>query len=317
MEYNEDMKAFIFDPLWSTLITPELESRLADSGIETIITETVCPLQDCSELFSGTEERLLCINPDYVGWKLTATDYGTIPNLKAILPASTSYAWIDTVIANEKKIPIVNVRNFSTDAVAEWAVMMLLNLARQVPRLIKDEFPLDYADDFMKYRGVQLKGKSVGIIGMGNIGRAIAERLDSLGLDVSYWSQSSRNNRYNYKDIEDLIAGSDIILPTFAHTPETDQLLSDDLLARIKPSAMIIDCIELANREKIIELVSSGLLFGYGFEAPPATFKSYPGNIWAAPAYAWATDQSMYNMLSLWIKNMIDVSNGEFHNRVN
>ena len=145
------MKAFIFDPLWYELITDEITEKLNKSGLEVIVKDDLAPLSECKELFEGDEERILCLNPDYVGFKLSADDYKDIPNLKAILNASTSFSWIDGSFAKEKNIPICNIRGFSSEAVAEWAIMMMLNVARKIPNLIKNGFPLDFGMDFIKY----------------------------------------------------------------------------------------------------------------------------------------------------------------------
>lgn len=311
------MKAFIFDPLWDELVTGELIDKLKANNIEPIVATRIAPLSDCVALFEADDERILCVNPDYVSWKLSADDYKNIPNLKAILGAATSFSWIDARYANENGITIANVRNFSTQAVAEWAVTMLLNLARQTPRLIKDGFPLDFDKDFMKYRGVELHGKTAGIIGLGHNGTAIAERFKGLGLNVIYWSRSARNEAYEYHELDEIFATADVIVPAFAHNDETDVLITDELLGKLKPSAIVIDIVELKNKDKIIELVKDGKIFGYGFEAEPKSFDTYEGNIWAAPAYGWVTDGSMNNVMTKWVENMVDAANSKFPNRVN
>lgn len=311
------MKAFIFDPLWDDLVTDELLIQLKDGGIEPVVTKKIAPLLESKALFEGDEERILCVNPDYVGWKLSADDYKDIPNLKAILGAATSFSWIDTSYADSSKIPICNVRNFSTQAVAEWATTMLLNIARQTPRLIKDGFPLDFDKDFMKYRGIELHGKTAGIIGLGHNGVAIAERLKGLGLKVVYWSKNTRDDRYEYRELASIFKEADVIVPAFAHNTETDVLITDELLDNLKPSSIVIDIVELENKDKILERVKNGKIFGYGFEAKPESFDKYEGNVWAAPAYGWVTDGSMNNVMTKWVQNMIDASNGKFPRKVN
>ncbi len=311
------MKAFIFDPLWDELVTDEHNNVLNSADIELTVVKEIASLSNCKELFEGDEERVLCVNPDYVDWKLSSDDYKNIPNLKAILGAATSFSWIDAGYANENNIAICNVRNFSTQAVAEWAVTMLLNVARQVPRLIKDGFPLDFDKDFMKYRGVELKGKTAGIVGLGHNGVAIAERLKGLGLNVVYWSKNTRNNEYEYRELADIFEHADVIVPAFAHNKETDSLISDELLDKLKPSAIIVDIVELENKDKILELVKNGKIFGYGFEAKPKSFDHYEGNVWAAPAYGWVTDGSMNSVMTKWLENIVDAANGKFPNRVN
>lgn len=69
------MKAFIFDPLWDELVTKELVDKLKTNNIEPIVIKEIAPLSNSAALFEGNDERLLCVNPDYVSWKLTADDY--------------------------------------------------------------------------------------------------------------------------------------------------------------------------------------------------------------------------------------------------
>lgn len=312
------MKAFIFDPLWDDLITDELSSQLKKSGLELLITKAIAPLSENRALFAGDEERILCLNPDYVGFKLSSNDYKNIPNLKAVLGAATSFSWIDTAYADQNNIPVCNIRNFSTQAVAEWAITMLFNVARQVPRLIKDGFPLDFDKDFMKYRGVELRGKTAGIIGLGNIGGAIAERLRGLGMNIVYWSRSPKETDYQYKDLAELFKTADVLFPTMALNDETKKLITPELLTTMKPSAIFISIVhELFDEQIVLGMVKSGKLFGFGFEASPASFNKYEGNVFAAPAYAWVTDGSMNNSMTKWVENMVNAAQNSFPNRVN
>ncbi len=312
------MKAFIFDPLWDELITDELLEKLKASGLELVITKEIAPLGECKALFKGDDERLLCLNPDYVSWRLTNDDYKDIPNLKGILIASTGFEWVDQKVANERNIPICQIVNFSTQAVAEWALTMMFNLARQTPRLIKDNFPLDYDKDFMKYRGVQLKGKTAGIIGLGHIGSAIAEACKGIGMNVIYWSRSSTNDAYKKMSLEEVLSTADVIFPTAAKNAETLALITDDHIKSIKKSAMLVDIAHgMFNQEKILDMVAKGELFGYGFEGKPSEFTKFEGNVWAAPSYAWTTYESMHNSVVLWTDNMVDAVNGKFPTRVN
>lgn len=312
------MKAFIFDPLWDDLVTDDLLEKITRSGLEIVVKKDIAPLSECKELFDGDEERLLCLNPDYVSWKLPSNDYKDIPNLKAILIASTGFEWVEQDVANERNIPICQIVNFSTQAVAEWAIMMMFNLARQTPRLIKDNYPLDFDKDFMKYRGVQLKGKTAGIIGLGHIGSAIAEACKGLGMEVVYWSRSSTNDAYNKVSLEELMSSADVIFPTAAKSPETLALISDDHIKSMKKTAILVDIAHgLFNQEKVLAMVASGDLFGYGFEGEPNEFIKFEGNVWAAPSYAWTTYESMHNSVVLWTDNMVSAAKNQFPTRVN
>lgn len=312
------MKAFIFDPLWDDLITDTLLSSLDAVGIETIVTKEIAPLSSCRSLFEGDDDRILCVNPDYVSWNLAVGDYSGIPHLKGIFGAATSFSWIDMTYAEKNDIPVCNIRNFSTEAVAEWAITMMFNVARQIPQIIKDGFPLDFDKDFMKYRGVELHGRTAGIIGLGHNGSAIAERCAGLGMDVIYWSRSSSKDEYKHVELDELFGTADVIFPAFAKNDETNGLITDELLSSMKDSAMIIDIIELdTNKKTILKMVKEGRLFGYGFESKPGTFDEYDGNVWAAPAYAWVTDGSMNNAMTKLVENMINAASNKFPNKVN
>lgn len=311
------MKAFIFDPIWSQLVTDELLAKLESAKIEIVVTEKVAPLAQCTPLFNGSEPRILALNPDYVGWKLASADYEMIPNLKGILGAATSVGWIDRTFAAANDVPICNIRNFSTEAVAEWAITMMFNLARQLPRLIKDQFPLDFDKDFMKYRGVEIHGRTAGIIGLGDIGHSIAKRCAGLGMKVIYWSRSAKDVSYQRCELSDLFRQADVVFPTIADNAETRTLISPDHLRSMKSSAMLVSVVHgIYDQDLVIELVKNHKLFGYGFEAKPATFTNYPGNIWAAPAYAWVTAESMNLSMRRWVENMVSAAKGEFPNRV-
>src|ERR1700684_2056442 len=108
------MKAFVFDPLWHELVDEELKNKLNKAGVEVTLITEVKPLAETKALFEGSEERLLCLNPDYVGWKLKSSDYDSIPNLKGILIESTGFEWVEQDSANSLGIPICQIVDFST-----------------------------------------------------------------------------------------------------------------------------------------------------------------------------------------------------------
>lgn len=311
------MKAFIFDPLWDTIITPQLLWKLDQAGLDILVKKHVHNLHECKELFLGDEERIVCLNPDAIDWSLTAEDYKDIPHLKAILCSVTSLSWLDSSYANDHNIPICNIRNYSTQAVAEWAILTALALARRLPLLIKDKFPLDFNEDFIKYQGKQIRGMTAGIIGLGNIGTAIAERCQGLGMEVTYWSRSPKKSPYHRVELDTLMSKSDIIFPAVALHKDTIGLISDDHVRSIKPSALFISIDELYNDRLfnhglILEMVKKMQLFGFGFEASPATFNQYEGNVWAVPPYAWDTKTSIHNAINIWVEAMVRIVRRDF-----
>ena len=102
---------------------------------------------------------------------------------------------------------------------------------------------------------------------------------------------------------------------------DTDISSKDMLVEKSKgyeESASLISTVHgIFNKKMVLEMVADNRLFGFGFEAEPGSFSSYKGNVWAAPAYAWVTEESMYNSIVQLTDNMIAASKGEFTNRVN
>lgn len=312
------MKAYVFDPLWPSLISTDNQEHLKVNGVQVVNVTTGSALSDCPDLFADTDDKILAINPDYVGWKLPANAFDRIQNLKCIITQSTSFGWVDTEFAKVNNIPVCNIRNFSTDAVAEWAVMMMLNVVRRIPLLIKDGFPLNYASDFQTYQGMNLKDKTAGIIGLGNIGQAIATRCAGMGMRVQYWNRMPKQTEFEYQELQTILLESDVIFPTMADNDETNHLITDDMLQAIKPGAIFISVVHQYNAHPLLlDMVKNNRLFGYGFEADPAAFNTFDGNVWAAPKYAWCTDGSMRKAMDLFVKAIANAACGHFPTRVN
>jgi lactate dehydrogenase-like 2-hydroxyacid dehydrogenase len=96
------------------------------------------------------------------------------------------------------------------------------------------------------------------------------------------------------------------------------KLITTELLASMKPSAMFVSVVhDLFDEQIVLDMVKNGNLFGFGFEAAPGSFNKYEGNVWAAPAYAWTTDGSMNNSMVKWVENMVNATQDNFPNRVN
>ena len=114
------------------------------------------------------------------------------------------------------------------------------------------------------------------------------------------------------------MAEADLIFPIVAVNDETKRLITTEMLNSMKRTAIVVDMVdELADHKLLAEKVLGGELYGFGFEAKPGTFNDYEGNVWAAPAYGWVTDNSMYGTIEKWVENMVNATKGEFPNKVN
>lgn len=306
------MKVIILTPNRAGVFTKELEEKLQGAVDILFVTEPK-KLQTIAELQSD-EEKIVAIDPDLLGWSVTKEDIEYIKNCKAICLQTTSFGWIDTAHAQSLGIPITNLRGFSTEAVAEFALMMTLSLARKMPIVIHD----GYKQDFVKHQGVELKGKKVGVIGLGSIGKRYAELCAGIGMKVSYWSRNAKDERFTFLELENLLETSDVVFPAMADNDETEKIITNELLSKIKPSALFVSIAhKLYDHALVIEMAKQGKLFGYAFEEENGNPSNYEGNILALPSLAWATDGSMTKNGELWTESILQAVQGAFPTKIN
>ncbi len=290
------MKIFVLSPNKDAVFSKELIAKLEQAG-DVVFDVVPKPFSEVEGLTTGTEERILAIDPDFCNWSLTKADIESIPALKALVLQTTGFDWVDTTYAKDKGINIFNLKGFSTEAVAEWALFMALALARKLPVLAQD----NWQQDFVKHQGVELKGKTAGIVGLGNIGTRIAELAHGAGMNVLYWSRASKDTRFTYSELSDLFREADVVFPTMANNAESEQLLNAEVFNMLKCSSLVVSVMHnLPVHELLLEKVASGNLYGYAFEEN-AAFNKYKGNIFASPEIAWATDGSMSRNGELWV----------------
>ena len=308
------MKVFILSPNVDTLFTPELKKKLKSSG-EVIIDKKPRDISKVKALFQGDEQRILALDPDFTEWKVNNGDIKKIPNLKAICLQTTSFSWIDVDYVKKLNIPVINLRGFSSKAVAEWAILMTFNVARKVPLVIKEDWKYDYS----KHKGIEIFGKTAGVVGMGSIGTNIAEKCKGLGMKVVYWSKNTRDNRFKYMKLEKLMKTADVIYPAVARNEKTAGLVTDKMIKGMKKSAIFVSVVhDVYNHKLLLKQADKNEIYGYAFEEESkVTFNKYKGNVWAGPQLAWATDGSMKRNAEQWVESVVSASKGSFKNRVN
>ncbi|HOO68232.1 MAG TPA: NAD(P)-dependent oxidoreductase, partial [Bacilli bacterium] len=266
--------------------------------------------------FNDKNDKVLGLNPDYYDWNFKNEYIDKISNIKAICLGTTSYSWVDIDYCKNKNIPVTNVPKYSTEAVSEYALFMMLSLARKLPLQIKNGFKLEYDKSMLM---TNIENKTVGIIGLGAIGSNIARLCTNLGMKVIYWSKTSRNENYKNVSLEELFNESDFIVPTFLVNDDTKRIITDSLINRMKKSVSIINILneEILNSKLVIEKVKNNEIYGYAFEDNKANINDYVGNILVLPAYAWYTKEALDNLQQIWVDSIISACNNNIINQVN
>lgn len=307
------MKIFILSPNYDTLFTSELRSHLKSAGT-VVVQKEIIPFERVKGLYDGSEERILAIDPDFCDWNLPNEVIDKIPNLKAVVLQTTSFSWIDGKYIAELKIPVVNLRGFSSIAVAEWATMIVMNVARKVPVVAQDKWKQDYTN----HQGIELRGKTAGIVGLGRIGTAIAENMAGLGMNVQYYSKNPKDKRFKSVTLEKLMETSDVILPAVAKNEETKGIITDKMIKSMKKTAIFVSIVHnVYNHELLLKLAEAEKIYGYGFETSKAEFGKYKGNVWAGPELAWCTEDSMRKNAIQWTEAIINASKGKYPTKIN
>lgn len=306
------MKVIILSPNADLLFTDELKGKIK-SAAEAVFIKDTKPLLDVPELFDD-EQKIVAIDPDFCAWNVPKEVIGKMKNVQAICLQTTSFSWIDTVEAKKQGIPVINLRGFSTEAVAEWAFMMAMNVARKLPLIIKDS----WKQDISKHQGMELKGKIVGIIGLGTIGSRIAEICNSLGMEVVYWSRSSKDERFSFSELDDLMKKADFIFPTLAQNEETTGLITDEMLKSMRRSSIFVSIVhKIYNHDLILQLVKEDKLYGYAFETEKEKMTDFEGNVWAGPELAWCTSETFRRNAEQWTEAIVKAVKNDYSTQVN
>lgn len=201
--------------------------------------------------------------------KLAATVLSQCPNLKYLSVAFTGLDHIDLAYCKEHGIEVQNASGYSTTAVSELAIGLMLDLLRKITCL---DGTIRQGEGRGMFLGRELKGKTVGVVGTGAIGTATIRLLLAFGCKVVAWNRSRHEDveamGVSYCSLEDLLRQSDIVT---LHTPlnnETFHLIDAPQLALMKPTAILINTARgnVANIDAVAVALKEGRLAGAGFD---------------------------------------------------
>ena len=201
-------------------------------------------------------------------------------SVKLICEAGTGYNNIAIDAARERGITVCNVPAYSSERVAHTAVMMMLNLASTMQTQIKMLANGDHRNftDHLIVPHVELNGKTLGIVGAGNIGRQVIKVGQALGMKVIAYNRSPREDEENlhFDTLEKVLKESDFISLHCPLTDATHHLINEETLALMKPSAFLINTSRggLIDEPALIKALQENKIAGAGLDVqeqePPA-----------------------------------------------
>lgn len=262
------------------------------------------------------EDKILLVDPDWYNWDINEKHLNKIKNLKAICLSTTAYDWIDLEYCRNNNIIVTNIPKYSTDSVAEYAVFLMMCLAKKFPLQLKKDFKMEYSQEMLTS---EIRNKTVGIIGLGTIGSRVAELCSNLGMEVIYWNRTDRENNYKKADLETIFTDADFIIPAFATNNETKKIISDDLINKMNNNAfinVINNPNEIYNHQLLIELAEQGKI-SYAFEIyNNENMYNYKGNIMSTAPYSFYTKEAINRLVAIWCENTNSIINEKQQNVV-
>jgi len=192
-----------------------------------------------------------------------------MPNLKLITTLSVGTDWIDLEAARERKIVVSNEKGVNSEAVAEHCFGLILDLAKRITeadRAIRQKENYAPAD----YLGINIFGRTIGIIGVGDIGRTVARIAGGFNMRVIGINKSSTKvPGVTLVNLEQLLEESDIIVVTVPFTKETENLLSTKEFQKMKRGVLIVSISreKIIDKKALLENIQQGKVAGFGFDA--------------------------------------------------
>jgi D-3-phosphoglycerate dehydrogenase len=247
--------------------------RLRDAGHEVDIQLDLTPEQ-LLEAIVGAHALII-----RSATKVTAEVLAAGMDLVVVGRAGIGLDNVDTAAATERGVMVVNAPQSNTLSAAEHTMALLLASARNVPQahaaLVQGRW------ERSKWEGVELSDKTLGIIGLGRIGKLVAQRAMAFGMrlvayDPFVSEDRARQINVTLVSLDELVEQSDFITLHLAKTPETIGLIGKDMLAKAKPSLRLVNVARggIVDEAALAEAVSSGQIAGAAldvFDAEPTT----------------------------------------------
>ncbi len=252
-----------------------------------------------------------------------------LPNLKMITMLATGYNVIDVNAAKANGITVCNVPAYGTDSVAQHAFALILSLSNQVhlhaASVAKGEWQRSPDFGYALTPLTELAGKTLGIVGMGNIGRQTARIGEAFGMNILYNSRSEKKGvSGRYVTLQELFAQSDFISLHCPLTDENFEFVNASLIQLMKRTACIINTArgQLVNEQDLADALNNGTIAGAGLDV---LSKEPPGDnplITAkkcviTPHNAWMTKEARQRIMEETKRNIRSFIEGKPVNVVN
>jgi phosphoglycerate dehydrogenase-like enzyme len=241
--------------------------------------------------------------------------------LRVVARFGVGYDAIDVAAATRGKIPVTITPGTNEDSVAEQALALLFGVFRKVPQRDRDV----RNGTFRRSVGARLQGKTLGLVGLGRIGRALAWRAAGLGMKVIACDPCANTafcdqQRIGLCDLESLFKTADIVSLHLPGTPETNKIINARTLSLMKPTVVLINTARgvLVDEAALVEALQNGTIAAAGldvFQREPlpadSPFLSLPNVVLSPHVAGWDYD-SIAGMAELSARCVVDLYQGHW-----
>ncbi|HCE58979.1 MAG TPA: glycerate dehydrogenase [Prolixibacteraceae bacterium] len=254
-----------------------------------------------------------------------------LPQLKYIGVLATGFNVVDTVAARDAGIVVTNIPAYSTASVAQMVFSHILNFVQNVGIHAKSVSAGEWAASadfaYWKTPQMELAGKTLGIIGFGQIGQAVAKIALAFGMRVIFTNRSKKNTALEATqvDLDTLLKESDFVSVNCPLTPENSGFINKETIGKMKPTAFLVNTGRgpLVNEQDLADALNAGIIAGAGLDVlsvEPAGFDNplpKARNCFITPHIAWATFEARTRLMQIAASNLKSFIDGCPANVVN
>ena len=263
---------------------------------------------------------------------LNADTINALPNLRYIGVLATGFNIVDTEAAKAREVIVTNIPAYSTDSVAQMVFAHLLNICQQVQHHSEEVRKGRWSNNpdfcFWDTPLIELRGKKMGIVGLGHTGSRTARIAIAFGMEVyAYTSKSSFQLPHEIKkmELDELFSECDVISLHCPLTPDTREIVNASRLSLMKSTAILINTGRgpLVNEQDLADVLNEGRIYAAGLDVlnqePPHADNPLltARNCYITPHIAWASTAARERLMQIAVENVKAYIEGKTMNVVN
>lgn len=275
-------------------------------------------ITEYKKIFESDEPKVVGVSPGVTEWKFPLGIIKSIKNLKGICTKSAWAFYIDVEYCKQNGVIVCNTPAANSQSVAEYAIWMMLSLARKLPLQMEEGFKKATDKNHLQ---TEISGKKIGVVGLGNIGSRIAQMGKGMGMEVVYWSPKSRSKKYEYADLDRLLKTSDFIFNCIEAMESTKNFFDKNKLSLLNKNSHFISVmggmgwgpedndylVKMLNEDKLAGLAIENE-HDHGYRVPRVKKGK---NIFLPGAFAWYTKEAVQRTEEKWTESIVGIAKGK------